>query len=280
MIDLHMHSIFSDGTLTPEELVEAAVELELKAISLTDHDTVSGVGRMIAAAENTSVQVIPGVEIGADFGPGTMHILGYFVDFESRMLHDHLDWIRNGRETRNEEIFRKLHMLGMPLTWEEIKEHAGDEMIGRPHFALAMIKKGYVYNLREAFDKFLAKKRPAYAERKRLSPEASIELIRSAGGVAVLAHPYSLELGKRETKKVVRWLAEAGLGGIEVYYTNNDRVAIKQFGKLAREYDLVATGGSDFHGTTTPDVSLGTGTGNLKVPDEVVEQLEAKRPRV
>ena len=277
MIDLHTHTIFSDGSLTPEELVEQACSIGLSAVALTDHDTTAGVPRFLAAAHGRPVRAIPGVEISADFSPGAMHMLGYFIRPDDAALAERLRWIREGRDLRNAEILRKLNALGLTLEWDEVAKHAGADVVGRPHFAQAMIERKYVGDKNEAFDRYLGKGKAAYAERKRFTPEDSIGLIRAAGGVAVLAHPFTLGLDEAGLRALVGQLAEQGLGGIEVYYSEHSANLQQAYMKLAGEFNLVATGGSDFHGALAPDIKLGSGFGGLRVPDEVVGKLEARR---
>ena len=277
MIDLHVHSTFSDGSFTPEELIHEAVRVGLSAIALTDHDTTAGVPRLTAAATSTSVRAIAGVEISADVKSGTMHMLGYMIDPGNQTLIDRLKWLREGRETRNAEILEKLNRLGFGLTWEEVSAFAEEDVVGRPHFAQALLARNLVKDKNEAFDKYLGKGKPAYADRRRMTPENSIQLIRGAGGVAVLAHPFTLNLSAEALKKQVSELRDCGLGGIEVFYSEHTPQMVSQYLNLAKELGLVATGGSDFHGAMNPDIKLGSGFGSLHVPDEVVAQLCARQ---
>jgi 3',5'-nucleoside bisphosphate phosphatase len=277
MIDLHVHSTFSDGSCTPEELIGEAARIGLSAIALTDHDTTDGVPRFTAAAVSASIQAIAGVEISADVKSGTMHMLGYLIDPANRTLIDRLKWLREGREERNAEILDKLNKLGFRLTWEEVAAFAGEDVVGRPHFAQALLARNIVKDKDEAFDKYLGKGKPAYAERRRMTPIHSIELIRAAGGVPVLAHPFTLNLSTEALKKQIAELRDFGLGGIEVFYSEHTPQMTSQYLNLAREFGLVATGGSDFHGAMNPDIQLGSGFGSLQVPDEVVAQLFAWR---
>lgn len=278
MIDLHVHSTFSDGTLTPEELIDEAARIGLKALALTDHDSTAGVGRLLAAAQGKAVQAIPGVEISADVKGGTMHMLGYFIEHDRASLNDHLKWLREGRDDRNREILHKLQKLGFHLTWEEVASYAGEDVVGRPHFAQALQAHGYVSNKDEAFDRYLGKGKPAYAERRRLLPDASIQLIREARGVPVLAHPFTLNLASQDLMKLIARLREEGLEGVEVFYPEHTPDMQNLYLKMAKELDLVVTGGSDFHGALAPDIQLGRGFGNLKVPDDVVEKLQTRIP--
>lgn len=277
MIDLHVHSTFSDGSLTPEELIAEAVRVGLSAIALTDHDTTAGVPRLIAAAASTSVRAIAGVEISADVASGTMHMLGFLIDPENHTLIDRLKWLREGREARNAEILEKLNKLGFGLTWDEVAAFAGEDVVGRPHFAQAMLARKIVKDKNEAFDKYLGKGKPAYANRRRMTPENSIELIRGAGGVPVLAHPFTLNLSAEALRKELKSLRELGLAGVEVFYSEHTPQMVSQYLNLSKELGLIATGGSDFHGAMNPDIKLGTGFGSLHVPDEVTAQLDALR---
>ena len=274
MIDLHVHSTFSDGSLTPESLVSEAAKLGVSAMALTDHDTVDGVERFMAACSACgTVTGVAGVEISADVDCGTLHMLGYFVDTENAALCDVLNRIRNGREIRNEEILERLNGLGLRLSHEDVAAFAGEQVVGRPHIAQAMLKKGYVRSFREAFDKYLAKGEPAYADRFRLSAEESIRAIRGAGGVAVLAHPFTLELDPAGLRDYVSQLKSVGLGGVEVYYSEHSESQMRTYLALVRNLGLAAAGGTDFHGEINPGIKLGLGFGNLRVPDELLEGL-------
>lgn len=276
MIDLHTHSFFSDGTLSPEELIAEAQKAGLTAIALTDHDTTAGLVRFMRAAEAVGFHAVPGVEISAEFPAGTLHLLGYFVRFDDSSLEESLSWIRDGRQKRNREILRKLNDMGISLTWDEVAQYAGTELVGRLHFARALVAKGIVQNKDEAFDRFLGKGKPAYAERPRFTPERSVALIRAAGGVAVLAHPFTLGLDLPALREFVRQLTACGLAGLEVYYPEHSPRLQEEYLRLAREFDLVPTGGTDFHGGATPDLRLGVGFGDLNVPEETLDRLAAR----
>lgn len=276
MIDLHMHSNFSDGSKTPEELVELGRAAGLRAMALTDHDTVSGVPRFLEAAAAAEIPAMSGVEVSAEIEVGTLHVLGYGVNPRSGILIEHLRWIRDGRAARNSEILQKLNRMGLRLSDADIARAAGAEVVGRPHIAQAMIAKGYVRNKREAFDRYLARGKPAYAERRRLDARATLELIRAAGGLPVIAHPFTLKLTAREMRPFLKKLIEAGLAGIEVYYTEHSGEMQRQYRELAEEMDLLATGGSDYHGDMSPGIELGRGSGGLLVPDKVWDAVQAK----
>lgn len=273
-----MHSVFSDGTHTPEELIELAAEQDLKAVALTDHDTVKGAERYLKAAKDKGIQGIAGVEVSTSWTAGEMHILGYFLEYKDPFFASQLEWIRTARHARNEEILHKLHKMGMHLSWSEIKKVAGDDVVGRPHFARAMMARGYVKNAKEAFTRYLAKGCPAYAPRRTLSAEEALEVILGANGVPVLAHPFTLDLNRLSLRELVEELVGMGLGGIETYYPAHDRDQTREFLHLTKDFNLVPTGGTDFHGAHTPDLQMGRGFGSLRVPDDVVERLYAKRP--
>jgi predicted metal-dependent phosphoesterase TrpH len=275
MIDLHVHSTYSDGSFTPKELAQKARAAGLAAIALTDHDTVKGVPAFLAACRQEGVRGIAGVEISADFNPGTMHMLGYLIDPASEQLEKALIALRTGRQERNQEILRKLKALGFKLDWNEVAAFAGEDVVGRAHFAQALVAKGYVATKDQAFDRYLAKGKAAYADRYRLTPEDSIRLIREAGGAAVLAHPFSLKLSRAALSRHLTELKRHGLAGVEAVYSEYTPEQQKRYGKLARDHGLVVTGGTDFHGAVNPQIKLGVGFGALVVPDELLGPLDA-----
>ncbi len=274
MIDLHTHSTFSDGSLTPEELALQAKKIGLTAISLTDHDSVDGVEMLLKKCEEIAIQGIAGVEISVDTPKGNCHILGYFIDHYNKMLCEHLMELREGRKKRNEEILNKLNKLGLFLTMAEIEAFAVEGNVGRLHFALALEARGYVKNRDEAFEKYLGKGKAAYSERQKFTPIDGINIILQAGGLPVLAHPFTLEMSNKELEKEIALLKEAGLMGIEIYYPQHTLAQIEFYLALAKRYELLATGGTDFHGSSIPDIKLGVGYGNLNVPDELLVAIE------
>lgn len=274
MIDLHFHSLFSDGSCSPEELVEIGAVVGLTAMALTDHDTTAGVRRFLAAAEARGIRCVSGVELSLDIPGSSVHMLAYGCDLEDVPLTVALERVREGRHRRNVEILSKLSKLGCNVTWPEVLACAGDHgVVGRPHFAQALIAKGYARGKQDAFRRLLGKGAPAYVERFRLGPEEAIKLIRNAGGVAVLAHPSLCGLGSHPLKAFVAQLATAGLGGIEVYYPGYGPGQVREYLELAHTFNLVPTGGSDFHGALSPNIELGIGYGSLKVPDESFDAL-------
>jgi predicted metal-dependent phosphoesterase TrpH len=274
MIDLHMHSTCSDGTYAPADLVVQAEQAGVTHMSLTDHDTVDGLAEARDAARRRGIAFIGGLEISAEYEVGTMHILGYRFDPESPGLREKLRFVQRSRALRNPKIIERLNELGVDITFEEVKAASGGGLIGRPHFAQVLIERGYVDDRQAAFDKYLAKGRPAYVPKVRLTPLESVRCIREAGGVAVLAHPLQLKAkDDEELDRIVKDLVDLGLGGLECYYRNHTDADTARFLALAKKYDLRVTGGSDYHGTNRPGIALGTGEGTLKVPVECWDNL-------
>jgi len=276
MIDLHSHSIFSDGTNTPEELVALAEQGGLSALALTDHDTTDGLPRFMAAGANSSVQTVSGIELSAEFGEVTLHILGLLFDPANQELQAALQWVREGRTERNVQILEKLNRLGYNLTHDDVRKHSSDDLIGRPHFAAALIEKGHFKHKDKIFKQLLGKGKAAYVDRRRLTPEACVGLIRNAGGIAVIAHPGQMKLTARSLRRLVKKLKEHGLGGLEVWHPSHKEYQTASFLRICEEFDLAATGGSDFHGKLTPDLTLGRGFGDLDVSDHILENLRSR----
>lgn len=278
LIDLHTHSTISDGSETPTRVIQMAAEKGLRALSLTDHDTVGGLDEAFEAASRLNdFELIPGIEISAEYEEGTIHILGHFIDYNNEALLKSLEVLQKARADRNPKIIRKLCDLGLEITEEEVAEIAGDGVVGRPHIAQALINRGYVKNVQEAFDKYLKKNGKAYVDKERFSQVDSIDMIHKAGGVATLAHPKFVHGGNlKNVEQLIKSLAEKGLDGLEVYYGSHSPKEVKWFAELAEKYGLIATGGSDFHGKTKPDIEIGTGMGKLKVPYEIVPRLKEK----
>lgn len=276
-IDLHTHTTHSDGSATPEELIEFAIAKRARAVAVTDHDTVSAIFEARAAADRFGIEFVAGIEISAEYSPGTMHILGYCIDVESRALSTKLDELKKSREERNPQIASALRRLGFDISYDEVVHVAGNQVVGRPHFARLMIEKGCVATIQEAFDRFLKKGAAAYVEKARLSPAESIGLIHEAGGVAVLAHPYQLKLpSDKDVDQVVGELAGLGLDGIEAVYSRHSAAERSSYSEVAARHGLLVTGGSDYHGSYKPDINIVTGLGDLDVPYELLEAVKAR----
>jgi 3',5'-nucleoside bisphosphate phosphatase len=274
-IDLHAHTLYSDGSVSPEELVRAAAHAGARAIAITDHDTVEGLAEGRATAERLGIEFVSGIEISAEHEPGTMHILGYYVDDESAILRTTLAELRLARDERNPEIASRLRSLGFDIDYDEVVGIAGSEIVGRPHFARLMVEKGYAQSIQDAFTRFLAKGAPAFVDKRRLSPADSINLIHGAGGVAVLAHPYQLKpLEMEDQDRLIGELAALGLDGVEAIYSRHSQEQREAYSTVAARHGLLVTGGSDFHGSYKPDINIVRGLGDLKVPYSLLEGLK------
>jgi predicted metal-dependent phosphoesterase TrpH len=277
IIDLHSHTVFSDGSATPFELIALAHSQGARAIAITDHDTVAGLDAGRQAAEHFGIEFVDGIEISADYSPGTMHILGYYIDDKATMLLATLAELRSAREKRNPEIAARLQALGLDISYKEVERLAGNKVVGRPHFARLMVERGYAESIQDAFNRFLAKGAAAYVEKARLSPKDSIALIHRAGGVAVLAHPYQLKLASiEEMEKLIIELARMGLDGIEAIYSRHSDEERSVYAELAKRHGLLVTGGSDYHGTYKPDLNIVRGKGDLSVPYILLGEIKAR----
>ncbi len=257
--DLHTHTRHSDGTVDPGELARLAKSQGVDAVALTDHDTVSGIGELAAEAQRLGLEAIAGVELSAQFNPGTLHILGYGFDCEGP-IRAKLEKFQKAREERNPLILERLKALGMPLALEEVRAIAGAQgQLGRPHIAKAMEAKGYVKSYAEAFDRYLTKGGPAYVPKAAWSARDCVEMIHESGGVAVAAHPIQMKLQGMDLEAKVGELAAIGLDGLEVVHPDQDAESQWRFTQLAEQFGLLTTGGSDFHGDHKPGIQLGHG---------------------
>jgi len=268
-VDLHLHSTASDGRFSPAELVHKALERGLTVIALADHDSVDGISPALEAARAfPQIRVIPAVEINTDVPQGEAHILGYFIDYSNHELKTTLEKMRRSRWERAQGMIAKLRGLGININWQRVKEIVGSSTIGRPHIALAMLEKGYITSIREAFSQYIGRDGPAYVERKKITPLKATELVLRTNGLPVLAHP--LTVGDPEV--MIIELKAAGLIGVEAYYDGYSSDEKRWLENLATRYNLITTGGSDYHGL---DDSSETMIGGVEVPLEAVEQLMA-----
>jgi hypothetical protein len=268
-VDLHIHSTASDGRLSPADIVHKAAELGLTIIAIADHDTVDGIApALLAAKPFPQLKVIPSVEISTDAPSGEVHVLGYFLDYTDRRLRSTLDRSRHSRELRAQRMIAKLGELGIRIEWQRVQKIAGSGAMGRPHIAQAMLEKGYIDSLKEAFAKYIGRGAPAYVEREKVTPREAIELILRANGLPVLAHPLTVN----DPEAIVIELKTAGLAGLEAYYDGYTADEGKQLVSLAKRHALIATGGSDYHGL---DDTTETMIGGADVPMESVRQLMA-----
>ncbi|MDH4099533.1 MAG: PHP domain-containing protein [Nitrospirota bacterium] len=256
--DLHMHSNYSDGSCSPEELVRLAKKKNIGVIALTDHDLCDGVQRAMAEGKEQGIRVISGVEISVEYSGGTLHILGYGIPDDGFPLHKTLAEVREQRAARNKAMLDKLAEQGVPLTLEEVYAEAGDSQVGRPHFAAAMLKKGYVTTTQEAFEKYLGAGGAAFVKRFGIQPADAISLIHEAGGVSALAHPFTLNQAHRDNLEgYITELREMGLDGVECYNCEQTGIYRENLIAMAERLGLLVTGGSDFHGGLKPDTDMG-----------------------
>lgn len=273
-VDLQTHSIHSDGTFTPQEIAEHADEKGLAAVALTDHDTVAGIPSFLQAGRSTAVETVPGIELSCRVARQSVDVLGYLIDHEHEPLHEALKELRQHRRERMPKMLDRLEDEGIHLTLEDVEHHATGDVLGRPHLAQAILEHGHVDTLDEAFERYIGDRGPAYVPKRRLAPDEAIRLIHDAGGLAVMAHPCYVHPAHFPT--LLETLVQAGLDGIEVYYSDHDAQHVAFFTQQARKHDLVMTGGSDFHGENKPKIQLGTGYGDLKVPYRALEALKER----
>ena len=276
-IDLHTHSNASDGTCTPTEVVQRAAQKGLRAMALTDHDTVSGVEEAMNATTALSlpIQVIPGTELSVAYKKQDIHIVGLFVDHRNKAFQDMTQLLIRRRLERNEEMIRRFNTNGIPVTYEELTQGNPNAVITRAHFARYLVEHQIVKIPNEAFKKYLDPGCPYFIPREYIQPEDGIEIIRKAGGVPILAHPLHYKLPQKELEALIVRLKDAGLMGIEVKYSNHTLQDEYYADQLASRFHLLASGGSDFHGANKPAIDIGTGRGNLAVPYEYLEHLAA-----
>jgi len=270
-VDLHIHSTVSDGKFSPEEIVSKAAALGLAIIALADHDSVDGIAPAMEAAKAfPPLRIIPCVEISTDMPSGEAHVLGYFIDYTSDELNASLEKFRSSRQRRAQGMITKLHDLGIRVDWQRVQEIAGDGSIGRPHIAQAMLEKGYITSItiKDAFTGYIEHGGPAYVEREKMTPTEAVALIVRSNGLPVLAHPFTIN----DPLAMVIELKTAGLVGIEAYYNGYTADEIKSLVSLADRHNLIATGGSDYHGL---DDSNETMLGSVDVPVESAERLTA-----
>ncbi|MEN8198650.1 MAG: PHP domain-containing protein [Thermodesulfobacteriota bacterium] len=274
-IDLHVHSHFSDGSQSPTELVRLAVKSGVTALSITDHDTMDGVDEAMAAGALHGVEVVPGLEVSVVHDRRALHILGYYLDQGNKKLNDALAVIQEARDLRNEKILAKLCSFGVDATSAELKKISGLGQTGRPHIAKLLMNHGVVNSISQAFDDYLRKDAKAYEPRFAYGAEDAIRFITEAGGLAVLAHPIQVDRTLALLHTLLPELKSYGLAGIETYYPSQPKSMQKRLKKFAREYDLLLTGGSDYHGDIRPGTRLAGGH-NVYVPPALLDKMKGR----
>ena len=274
-VDLHTHSVYSDGTATPAELISMAVACNLKGLALTDHDTVEGVRETIRLGHKMEVAVISGLEISALHHDYSLHILGYGIDSENQDLCDWLNRLQQGREERNTKILEKLTAMGIDINSDELARFSECGQTGRPHIARLLIDKGCVKTMNEAFKFYLGRNKPAWCSRFSYTAAETIDIIHRAGGVAVLAHPGQLDSGMKIQPQIIKELVERKLDGLEIFYPSHSRKMQKRLKGLAKQYNLLATGGSDYHGNNRAGRLAGS-AGGICPPDSIMDDIRRR----
>lgn len=286
-VDLHVHSTFSDGTDTPTELVKLAKQKHLSAFALTDHDTIDGIQEAVLAAsdlnssdksdEDTNLEIIPGVELSTFYFNKEIHIVGLYINYMDETFKKELSDLRNIRSQRNVEICERFKELGYDISYDEMLKKYDGAVITRAHFADTLVDKNIVNSRNEAFERFLNPDKPCYVPRKKMDPADAIKLIKNAGGVPILAHPLLYHFSFDTLNKLISYLCESGITGLEaVYstYTQGEEIKMRQ---LAKENNLIISGGSDYHGKNKPAISLGTGRGHLCIPYDILDEIKKHR---
>ncbi|MCK4613378.1 MAG: PHP domain-containing protein, partial [Thermoplasmata archaeon] len=258
-------------------LVKLASSQGLRAIAITDHDTILGIPEALKEGRRSGMEVIPGTELSIEYvlpNNGHIHILGLFIDLEAEALNKGLAWLRKKREERTPKILGILREQGMDIPVNEVNEIAGKGAVGRPHIARLMLKKGYASSINDAFERYLKKGAVAYVPKEKLGLEQAVNLIREAKGIPIFAHPFTLNLSFPELDELLIGLKDIGLRGIEAFYSTHSKEQTKGYLELAEKHDLLVSGGTDFHGENKPGINIGTGFGDLRIPYSLVERMK------
>lgn len=287
MIDLHVHSHCSDGSFSPKELVVYALHHHISAFALTDHDTVAGLSEAISCArelsgkvcdrnpEGNTLEVIPGIEFSTEYEGRDIHIVGLFIDYESSLFKEQLHSFVESRNSRNERMCARFQERGIDLTYDKLKAANPGAVITRAHYARYLLEHGYVKSIREAFDRYVGDHAPCFVPRQKVTPAQAVGLIRSTGGIPVLAHPTLYHMSNSRLEQLVEELKDAGLLAIEGIYSTYSPAETRQMQAIAKKYGLAVSGGSDFHGTNKPGLQFGTGYGKLYIHEEILDNLKS-----
>lgn len=284
MVDLHVHSTRSDGTYSPTELVDYAMEKGLSAFALTDHDTVDGLTEAIEYADSLRAvygdkvpEVIPGIEFSTEYDGREVHIVGLYIDYKNPDFTAYLKDFIDSRTQRNHKMCKLLTEAGFEIRYEDLLREFPNSVITRAHYAKYMMKQGYIKSISEAFERYVGDHCPYYVPREKVKPEQAIKLILKAGGVPIMAHPILYRMSEPKLDALTAQLKDCGLMGIEAIYSTYNAREERQIRALATKYELLISGGSDFHGSNKPKIDLGCGYGKLYVHDEVLEKIKEKR---
>lgn len=276
MIDLHTHSTESDGTFTPQELIQLAADTRLSAIALTDHDTINGLSKARPIAENLGIELVPGIELSTDYNGTEVHILGFYIDDTNSYFLARLQDFIDSRELRNEKMAFLLQKEGFQISLNKLQQEYPESVITRAHFARYLVEKGFIKDRETVFRKYLGDNCRCYVPREKITPFEAIDLIKLGGGVSFFAHPVLCHMNQDRLRFFIQNLKAAGLTGIEAIYSMNTPGDVRNMKRLADEFNLLISGGSDFHGENKSYIHLGTGRGNLNIPDHLLELIKRK----
>lgn len=279
IVDLHVHSTRSDGSYTPTELVHYAVEKGLSAFALTDHDTTEGIDEALEASKGLPIEVIPGIEFSTEYEGKDIHIVGLYIDYNGAEFQKYIKDFQDSRDLRNHKMCLKLQEHGVDITYEELAAEYPDAILTRAHYAKFLLKKGYVKSMPEAFDRYVGDHAPCFLPREKVTPSQAVGLILRAGGIPVLAHPILYHMSEERLEKLVQTLKKDGLVAIEAIYSTYTAGEERKIRRLAEKYNLLISGGSDFHGTTKPGLDLAVGYGKLQIPYQVLSDMKGHYKR-
>ncbi|MCF8008656.1 MAG: PHP domain-containing protein [Halanaerobiales bacterium] len=272
--DLHLHTIYSDGSYRPQDVIEMALKVNINTVAISDHDTLKGIEPAFEYAENKNIEVLPAIEFSTYIDKAEIHILGYYIDYKDPKFKKRVGKIFDARKKRAKKMVELLNQEGIEISYEDVKDIAGDDYIGRPHLAQVMVKKGYIENIKDAFTKqYIKNNGKAYVKKYKISPKQAIKLIKDNGGIPVLAHPVFINYGKPMTEKDIKKLQKRGLMGIEVFHPKHDNNTKNYYKKVAKKLNLIITGGSDFHGENSPGVKIG----DIRLKNKYVKRLKEAR---
>ena len=274
IVDLHVHSTRSDGSMKPSDLVEYAIQKGLSAFALTDHDTTAGIEEAITAAADRNIEVIPGIEFSTEYKGRDIHILGLYLPYSNAEFQQKLTRFLDSRTVRNHKMCHALNEHGVAIQYEELLGLFPDSVITRAHYAEYLLLKGHVRSRNEAFDRFIGDYAPCFVPREKITPLQAISLVLEFGGIPILAHPLLYHMGNDALDELVSLLAKGGLVGLEAVYSTNTAADERQMRALAKKYDLAISGGSDFHGNAKPGLDLATGYGGLIIPAFILDELK------
>ena len=274
-VDLHLHSTASDGSCTPSEVADLAIDAGLSAIALTDHDTVDGIPEILSHTADKAIRVIPGIELSAYYKNREVHILGYFMDHKNPELAAALDEMKRAREDRNKKMVELMQADGLPVTMEKLLHGNPNSVITRAHFARVLVEEGVCKDKNKAFKSYIGVGCKYSLPKPQVDCEKAMRILTTYGKAAYLAHPLLYHFGYREIEELLEYLKSLGLVGLEAYHSSNNRYESEKLSAIARKHELSVSGGTDFHGVVKPNIKIGVGRGNMRIPEEYLKDLDA-----